>query len=80
MRYISKEPGFNLFHLRNLGILFLQLYRSVAFDLDPDQNVGCALIALGGYGRAEMNPRSDIDLMFYYQDQGQKVAKTIVID
>ncbi len=31
-------------------------------DLDPPP---CAMLALGGYGRAEMNPYSDVDLMFY---------------
>lgn len=53
------------------------LYQAVSSDLDPDDVAGCALLALGGYGREEMNPKSDLDLMFFYEPRGKKAAEII---
>ena len=53
------------------------LYAAVSADLSKEALAGCALIALGGYGRAEMNPRSDLDLMFFYESSGQEAARII---
>lgn len=53
------------------------LYRAAAADQDEIDLTDCALIALGGYGRMEMNPRSDLDLMFYYEVAGKAPAELI---
>jgi len=53
------------------------IYKVASADLSREELAGCTLIALGGYGRAEMNPRSDLDLMFYYAAAGKNVARII---
>ncbi len=53
------------------------LFRVATRDMSDVALAGCSLIALGGYGRAEMNPRSDLDLMFFYSPAGKEAAKII---
>ncbi len=53
------------------------LFQAVSADLDADDVDGMAILALGGYGRSEMNPKSDLDLMFYFEPVGAAAAQTV---
>ena len=57
---------------------FIDHHISESFDECPASGMGFALIALGGYGRKELFPFSDIDLLLLYEPQVKENLEKIV--
>ena len=50
-----------------LDIVLRHLYDAAAEGKKAKQGMGIALVAIGGYGRGELNPFSDVDIMFLHE-------------
>ena len=71
MRQRAGDSGIKVARMRSklIDALLSELFAhclNIYHQSHEDSEITVALIALGGYGRAELSPFSDIDLMFLY--------------
>ena len=70
LRHSSGDTGSNVTHLLSdmMDELNNRLFLSIVYDLGGGDSMleHVSLVAVGGYGRGELNPYSDIDIMFLH--------------
>lgn len=64
-------------HTAMADTLILKLYQCSAAEFPTEGKICSAVLALGGYGRGELNPLSDIDVMFFCSEQNKDLAEKI---
>ncbi len=76
-KHLSSLQGLSitLEHTAIMDELLLTLFKKVTAKLPENNNV--AFVALGGYGRGELNIHSDIDLMLLYNKKRTKEIEEI---